>query len=257
MLITDTPTARAGSSDSELEPEKFESDKKRKRADGLTETMSSLTLAETVNEVLRLPFGDYLTHEQTGGIRKANEKWSFAVGENVYKTVLLEADGCSVDVQDLLSLQDKKNETKNFQSIRDVFAQTAAPSGRLLLALYAMRFQEIRVPSLAFQNNQTLTTIEVPFGFISIGDDAFSGCSSLIDVKLPDSINTIGKRAFAGCTSLTRIVMPANLRYIDDFTFLNCSSLQTVRVPDDIGFIKKTAFEGCPDSLRGTLPENN
>ena len=102
MLITDTPTARPGSSDSKLEPEKFESDKKRKRADELTETMSSLSLAETVNEVRRLPFDEYLSHEQTGGIRNANATWSFAVGENDYTTVFLEADGCSVDVQDLL-----------------------------------------------------------------------------------------------------------------------------------------------------------
>ena len=54
-----------------------------------------------------------------------------------------------------------------------------------------------------------LTTVTLPDGLTTIGDDAFSGCHSLTTVTLPDGLTTIDDYAFFWCVSLTAITLPS------------------------------------------------
>lgn len=50
-----------------------------------------------------------------------------------------------------------------------------------------------------------LTSITIPNGVTSIGNNAFDGCSGLTSVTIPDSVTIIGYCAFYDCNSLTSI----------------------------------------------------
>jgi hypothetical protein len=54
-----------------------------------------------------------------------------------------------------------------------------------------------------------MTSIELPAGLKSIGEEAFCGCSSLTSIMLPAGLTSIGEGAFEGCSSMTSIKLPA------------------------------------------------
>ena len=54
-----------------------------------------------------------------------------------------------------------------------------------------------------------LTSLTLPAGITSIGDDAFSYCSGLTSLNLPAGITEIGDHAFQHCSGLTSIYVYA------------------------------------------------
>lgn len=50
-----------------------------------------------------------------------------------------------------------------------------------------------------------MTSIVIPDGVTSIGDNAFYNCSSLTSVTIGDGVTSISNSAFSGCSSLTDI----------------------------------------------------
>ncbi len=67
------------------------------------------------------------------------------------------------------------------------------------------------IPSKAFYNCTSLTSITLPASLTTIGDYAFYGCSALTEILIPDTVTTIGSYAFANCTGLTSLTLPASL----------------------------------------------
>ena len=115
----------------------------------------------------------------------------------------------------------------------------------------------------------SLTSITLPEGVTSIGDDAFKGCTSLavIDVLagnpnyaseaevlfnkdkttliqcpggksgayvIPPSVTSIGNSAFQSCHSLTGITIPDSVTSIGDYAFKDCTSLTDVTIGDGL-----------------------
>ena len=60
------------------------------------------------------------------------------------------------------------------------------------------------IGEMAFYNCEGLTSITIPDGVTSIGDEAFSH-SSLTSITIPDNVTSIGNSAFSGCSSLTTV----------------------------------------------------
>lgn len=75
-----------------------------------------------------------------------------------------------------------------------------------------------------------LSSIVLPKGITTIGDDAFSYNTSLTSIKIPNTVTTIGKRAFYGCTNLTSIEIPDSVTYIGEYCFWNCNRLQKIKL---------------------------
>ncbi|MBQ7111852.1 MAG: leucine-rich repeat domain-containing protein, partial [Thermoguttaceae bacterium] len=69
-----------------------------------------------------------------------------------------------------------------------------------------------------------LTSVEIPDGVETVGDDAFAFCRSLTSVKIPASVKKIGVRAFNNCDSLTSVEIPASVEKIDGQAFEGCSA---------------------------------
>ncbi len=80
----------------------------------------------------------------------------------------------------------------------------------------------------AFEDCESITSIEIPSSVTSIGSVAFYGCSSLTSIEIPSSVTSIGWGAFEDCSSLTSIEIPSSVTNIGNETFMNCDNLQNV-----------------------------
>ena len=96
--------------------------------------------------------------------------------------------------------------------------------------------------------NDTITSVEIPEGVITIAKYAFYKCTALTNVILPESCEVISAHAFAECDQLVNINLD-DVNVIADFAFQNDESLDCI----DLGGINlsgvyaigKNAFNGC------------
>jgi len=92
-----------------------------------------------------------------------------------------------------------------------------------------------------------ITSITIPSGVVSIGNDAFAGCANLTSVTIPDSVTHIGHRAFIGCQNLSAFPNLNGVTHIGDSAFAHCSGegCISLNLPNIIS-IGNEAFYGCP-----------
>lgn len=92
----------------------------------------------------------------------------------------------------------------------------------------------------------SLTSVTIPYGVTSIGNDAFSFCAELTDVTIPNTVTSIGNFAFCMCTSLTEITIPDSVTSIEFSAFNSCASLASVTIGKGVTSIGNNAFAFCP-----------
>ena len=100
-----------------------------------------------------------------------------------------------------------------------------------------------------------LSSIVLPKGITTIGDDAFSYNTSLTSIKIPNTVTTIGKRAFRGCTNLTSIEIPDSVTYIGEHCFYDCNKLQKIKLSKKIQTINPYLLYGCSSLTEIKIPE--
>lgn len=103
-------------------------------------------------------------------------------------------------------------------------------------------------------HDNSITSIEIPFGIEVIGESAFEGCWLLREVVLPDSVKQIERWAFQKCKYLRKINLPAQLTEIQQSTFNECEFLEHIDIPKSVKSIGDFAFSGCKSLRRITLP---
>lgn len=107
----------------------------------------------------------------------------------------------------------------------------------------------------AFEGCKMLTSIVLPEGLQSIGDDAFMGCERLKSIALPASLKHIRGRAFQGCYSLTSITLPESLQSIEWGAFMGCEWLTSIVLPEGIQSLAGATFYGCEKLSSITFPK--
>ena len=86
------------------------------------------------------------------------------------------------------------------------------------------------IGSNVFSRNYLLSSVTIPEGIESIGDNAFLFCN-ISNIILPSTLKKIGKYAFAA-TNIESIKIPASVTSIDAPFICNCSSLTKVEVEE-------------------------
>ena len=111
----------------------------------------------------------------------------------------------------------------------------------------------------AFNNCNSLTSIEIPDSVTSIGSSAFNGCSSLTEVNYLGTIDDWAQIEFGNSSANPlcyakqlkingEIVTEVNLTtatLISNYAFELCRSLTEVVIPDSVTSIGDDAFYGC------------
>ena len=87
------------------------------------------------------------------------------------------------------------------------------------------------IGQLAFNGNDTITSVIMPDSITMIGTGSFSGCDLLSTVVLSNSLEQIDYEAFASCKSLSNITLPDSLTHIGEHAFMNCKSLKHITIP--------------------------
>ena len=88
-----------------------------------------------------------------------------------------------------------------------------------------------------------MKSVQLPEGLTTIPRSAFENCESLTSVNIPTTVKRIEEVAFFGC-KITELSLPEQLEYIGDeaFSFL---PIAEITIPASVVEIGKWAFEGC------------
>lgn len=133
-----------------------------------------------------------------------------------------------------------------------------------------------RISSTSFSGCAALTSVNIPTGVVTIGNNSFDGYASLAQLTMPEPLATIGeyafrnsgltgitfqrnltiigKYAFDGCKDLVSINFPANVTEIKEYTFNDCVKLKNIELPNGLIYIKDYAFNGCASLGKVTIP---
>lgn len=79
--------------------------------------------------------------------------------------------------------------------------------------------------TLAYGDNQSLTTAQLPGTMVSVPNEVFWGCTSLDKVTLGEGITTIEQSAFYDCPSLHELTLPASIDSIGDSVFVGSTRI--------------------------------
>jgi hypothetical protein len=142
-------------------------------------------------------------------------------------------------------------------------ANVVAYSGEDGTSQWWSNYPDNEMPQYSFCNassypyvaKTSLTSVKLPAGLTSIGEDAFSGCSRLSGkLTLPKGLTAIGSDAFQNCSGLSdSLILPASLTAIGDWAFENCSGLSSnLTLPASLASIGSGAFYHC-SGLSGSL----
>ena len=132
-------------------------------------------------------------------------------------------------------------------------------NGNLDLSEYEGKIKTIEAGAFSKVETESgitpLSSIVLPKGVTTIGDDAFSYNTSLTSIKIPNTVTTIGKRAFRGCTNLTSIEIPDSVTYIGEHCFYDCNKLQKIKLSKKIQTINQWLLQGCSSLTEIEIPE--
>ena len=130
----------------------------------------------------------------------------------------------------------------------------------------------VSVEASAFLDKTSITSVVLPDGITSIGENAFNGCESLTSVTfgknsqlssigpgafnycyslesitIPESVTSIGSEAFNYCCGLRSVTFGENsqLTSIGDYAFLGCYSIESITIPASVTSIGEWAFVEC------------
>ena len=98
------------------------------------------------------------------------------------------------------------------------------------------------VGSSALYDNDVVTSVTIPEGYVEVGSSAFSQCANLTKVTMPSTMKKLGNSSFAWCSKLTNLKIGDNVTHIEYYAFSNS------------GNINKTTYGGCKYIASTTNP---
>lgn len=103
------------------------------------------------------------------------------------------------------------------------------------------------------------SSIKIPTGVRTIGNNAFKNCESLEKIDLGDEVEYINREAFRGCKSLQTLHLHSGIHKIGESAFRDCLSLKSLVVDSDELELGERSFENCASlfeiSLKNSITE--
>lgn len=101
------------------------------------------------------------------------------------------------------------------------------------------------IDGFAFQYDSLLSTnLNLPDGFTTLGIVAYGDNQSLTTVQLPGSMEKVPEEVFWGCTSLVKVTLGEGITTIEESAFYDCPSLHELTLPASIDSIGDSVFVG-------------
>ena len=141
------------------------------------------------------------------------------------------------------------------------------------------------IPSTAFENFKSLTSVKLPEGVASINEASFAYCTGLNTLYIPKSLQEIGKEAFYRCenlqkiiiadigswcemtisgsdsnplavtekgslysdenTEITDLIIPEGTRFVRPNAFSDCMNITSIVIPSSVKDLGDYAFKNC------------
>ena len=110
----------------------------------------------------------------------------------------------------------------------------------------------LSIGTWAFGYLENLDSITLPSTLQTIDADAFYG-SGLKAVTIPAGVTTMGGQAFQNCDKLTSVTFEEGLTVIGTSAFTNCTALPEITIPASMQTISSGAFTGCTNLTKLTV----
>lgn len=110
------------------------------------------------------------------------------------------------------------------------------------------------IGDLAFQECESLKSVEIPSSVKKIGWHSFYGCKSLEGVVIPDSVTELITGAFKDCTSLKSVLIGSGVTELGWSAFYGCTSLESVNIPEGVTKIWEQVFFQCTSLKSVKIP---
>lgn len=129
---------------------------------------------------------------------------------------------------ELTLLQNTKNDIRSAIMEKGVLVASNDP-----FAIYPTRIEQITTTpgdkDTLFRSliERSATSLVIPNGTEKVRSHGFNGYQTLLSVTIPEGLVSIGKQAFQGC-GLTVLELPSTITSIGDYAFNNCSSLTSI-----------------------------
>lgn len=112
------------------------------------------------------------------------------------------------------------------------------------------------IGKLAFSNNKTLRSVQLPDSLRTLETWAFDGCRNLEHIEFPPHVETLGTWAFGRCEKLERVILPSALSELPDWVFSGCKNLKEVVVQPGTRKLSLDAFQDCDSLQRIRIPDS-
>ncbi len=103
----------------------------------------------------------------------------------------------------------------------------------------------------------TDSSVSVPAGVKTIGQEAFADCTSMVNLTIPSGVEVIENGAFSGCKNLTKVIIPEGVEEIGSGAFAECTALNTVSLPHSLVTLGNGVFAGDTSLSSVGIAKNN
>lgn len=110
-----------------------------------------------------------------------------------------------------------------------------------------------KIPERCFFGSDSLETVTLGAGTVSVDTYAFAGCDNLESVTM-NAVTQLNNYAFAECDSLSALPSMSSVKTIGDFAFYDCDGLLSVSIPAGVTSIGKYAFFNCKNITTVVIP---